>query len=200
MSVYNSHVHQRRVKFLNIFINDIDFQEILCGSANYDHLNFRDFIAARSNNRDGPRPGNGALCWSNLSPGELIDVTSFDSTGGSTLVAATADSTTSNVVMADAFDGIMATPLTNFTPWPTDNDLVTSTNSGNEAVHTNSAASGVGGNTGTLASGSAVQSAATTSIKSSSASRVRSVFVFRFASLSFLGDGLFSWVSVRKGS
>ncbi|KAH6704063.1 hypothetical protein BKA61DRAFT_527824, partial [Leptodontidium sp. MPI-SDFR-AT-0119] len=54
------------------------------------------------------RPGNGALCWSNLGPGELIDVTSFDSTGGSTLVAATADSTTSNVVMADAFDGIMA--------------------------------------------------------------------------------------------
>ncbi|KAG4431961.1 hypothetical protein IFR05_012557 [Cadophora sp. M221] len=142
----------------------------------------RDFLVTLPELDTNPqRPGNGAFCWSALGFQELIDVTSFDSTGGSTFVPVTVGSMTSNVAMAYAFDGIMATPLTNFTPLPTprptDGGLVTSTSSGGEAVQTNSAATGVvGGNTAAVTSSSAVRTAVTTSLKTSSASRATLCF------------------------
>ncbi|RQM05207.1 hypothetical protein DH86_00004169 [Scytalidium sp. 3C] len=60
-------------------------------------------------NVDDPiRPGAGAVCTTYLGPSELLDITSFDSTGRQTVVGATAgpDGT---VVFANAFDGITAT-------------------------------------------------------------------------------------------
>ena len=57
-------------------------------------------------NFDDPiRPGAGAVCSSSIGGGGLLDITSFDSTGGETVVPATAGGN-GTYVWANALDGI----------------------------------------------------------------------------------------------
>lgn len=67
------------------------------------------------------RPGLGAFCTSFIEPGELMDITKYNSDGSTTVIAtsaalATGDGgfVTGTVIFANAFDGLTATP-TNFT-------------------------------------------------------------------------------------
>ncbi|KAH7400428.1 hypothetical protein BKA64DRAFT_745034 [Cadophora sp. MPI-SDFR-AT-0126] len=116
------------------------------------------------------RPGEGAYCYSDIGVGALMDVTHFDSTGGSTYHAVTAGSMTSNVVMADAFDGIALTtftdpPLLSSTATVSSNGMTTDVQSSVSSV----AVSLITENPARLSSSKGV---AQTTLKTSSASRM----------------------------
>ena len=74
------------------------------------------------------RPGAGAVCTSYIGGGALMDITSFDTTGGETIVPQTADGN-GTIVWANAFDGFTTTAASVASTSSTSSSISTTTSS-----------------------------------------------------------------------